>query len=168
MWNAAEEAERRTESEGRTENNRLPSLRNAATNNEVIAFVGKGVEFKGVITYSGTVRIDGRLDGEIHTDGILLVGNDAVITAKISAATVISSGQITGDITATEKVNLTSPAVLNGSVTSPLLSIDEGVLFTGTLIMTQGEQDLKDVNDSAKSGVLGPLRATAKAKAANG
>ena len=43
---------------------------------EVIAFVGKGVEFKGVITYDGTVRIDGMLDGEIHTEGILLVGED--------------------------------------------------------------------------------------------
>lgn len=165
MWNATEEAERRTESEGRIENNRLPSLRSAATGTEVIAFVGKGVQFKGVITYSGTVRIDGQLEGEIHTDGILLVGNDAVIAAKINAATVISSGQITGDITATEKVNLSSPAVLNGSVTSPLLSIDEGVLFTGSLIMTQGEKDLTDL---AKGGSLAPLRAAAKARAANG
>lgn len=40
----------------------------------IIAFVGKGVEFNGTITYSGTVRIDGYLNGEIHTDGILLVG----------------------------------------------------------------------------------------------
>jgi cytoskeletal protein CcmA (bactofilin family) len=164
MWNATEEAERQAGLEGRTENNRLPSLRNAATSNEVIAFVGKGVEFKGVITYSGTVRIDGRLDGEIHTDGTLLVGNDAVITAKITAATVISSGHITGDITATDKVNLNSPAILNGSVTSPLLSIDEGVLFTGSLVMTQGEQG---VTDSTRSAGFAPLRATAKAKAAN-
>ena len=57
---------------------------------EVIAFVGKGVEFKGTITYNGTVRIDGFLDGEIHTEGILLVGEEAVITAKVSAGTVIS------------------------------------------------------------------------------
>ena len=39
---------------------------------DISAFVGKGVEFKGTITYSGTVRIDGYLDGEIHTDGVLL------------------------------------------------------------------------------------------------
>jgi cytoskeletal protein CcmA (bactofilin family) len=146
----------------------LSSARNPVTGSEVIAFVGKGVEFKGVITYSGTVRIEGRLEGEINTDGILLVGNDAVISAKIKAATVISSGQITGDITATEKVNLTSPAVLNGSVTAPLLSIDEGVLFTGNLIMTQGERDLKDLTDPLKSGLLTPLRTTASVRAANG
>ena len=39
---------------------------------DISAFVGKGVEFKGTISYSGTVRIDGYLDGEIHTDGMLL------------------------------------------------------------------------------------------------
>lgn len=51
------------------------------TGEDVSAFVGKGVEFKGTITYNGTVRIDGLLDGEIHTEGVLLVGEEAVITA---------------------------------------------------------------------------------------
>ncbi|MEP6936022.1 MAG: polymer-forming cytoskeletal protein, partial [Nitrospirota bacterium] len=44
---------------------------------DVSAFVGTGVEFKGTISYSGTVRIDGYLDGEIHTDGVLLIGEEA-------------------------------------------------------------------------------------------
>ena len=88
---------------------------------DVIAFAGKGVEFKGVISYNGTVRIDGHLDGEIHTDGVLLVGEDAVITAKVSAGTIVSKGKITGDLLAKEKVRLLTPAVLNGSVKAPML-----------------------------------------------
>jgi cytoskeletal protein CcmA (bactofilin family) len=106
---------------------------------EVIAFVGKGVEFKGIITYDGTVRIDGMLNGEIHTDGILLIGEDAVITAKVTAGTIISKGKITGDLTAREKVRLLSPAVLNGSVKTPMLSMEEGVLFNGTCEMARAE-----------------------------
>lgn len=106
---------------------------------DVIAFVGKGVEFKGTITYNGTVRIDGHLDGEIHTDGTLLVGEEAVLTAKVSAGTVISKGKITGDIAAKEKVRLLSPAILNGSVKSPTLSMEEGVLFNGTIEMARAE-----------------------------
>lgn len=105
----------------------------------VIAFVGKGVEFKGVISYNGTVRIDGILDGEIHTDGTLLVGEEAVLTAKVSAGTVVSKGQITGDITAKEKIRLLAPAVLNGSVKTPMLSMEEGVLFNGSIEMSRGE-----------------------------
>ena len=111
----------------------------AEAEENVIAFVGKGVEFKGVISYNGTVRIDGVLDGEIHTDGTLLVGEEAVLTAKVSAGTVVSKGQITGDITAKEKIRLLAPAVLNGSVKTPMLSMEEGVLFNGNIEMSRGE-----------------------------
>jgi len=106
---------------------------------DVIAFVGKGVEFKGIISYKGTVRIDGHLDGEIHTEGILLVGEDATLSAKVSAGTVVSKGKITGDIVAKEKVRLLSPAVLTGSVKAPILSMEEGVLFNGNCEMARAE-----------------------------
>ncbi len=106
---------------------------------DVIAFVGKGVEFKGIISYNGTVRIDGHLDGEIHTEGILLVGEDATLSAKVSAGTVVSKGKITGDIVAKEKVRLLSPAVLTGSVKAPILSMEEGVLFNGNCEMARAE-----------------------------
>jgi len=112
------------------------------TQDPVIAFVGAGVAFKGVIRYNGTVRIDGRVEGEIRTDGVLLVGKDAVITAQISSRMVVSRGRITGDITATEKVRLLAPATMNGSVNAPLLSMEEGVLFTGTTEMPQAEETI--------------------------
>ncbi|HMZ55079.1 MAG TPA: polymer-forming cytoskeletal protein [Nitrospira sp.] len=104
---------------------------------EINAFVGKGVSFKGVISYNGTVRIDGNLDGEIHTEGVLLVGEDAVLTAKITAGTVVCKGKITGDISAREKVKLRAPAVVNAGVKAPLLAMEEGVVFNGTLEMSQ-------------------------------
>ncbi|MBH0208273.1 MAG: hypothetical protein A4C66_06450 [Nitrospira sp. HN-bin3] len=104
---------------------------------DVSAFVGKGVVFKGTISYSGTVRIDGTLEGEIHTDGILLVGEDAVLTAKVTAGTIVCKGKITGDITAREKMKLRAPAVINGGVTTPMLAMEEGVSFNGTLEMEQ-------------------------------
>jgi cytoskeletal protein CcmA (bactofilin family) len=95
------------------------------------------VEFKGTISYSGTVRIDGYLDGEIHTDGVLLIGEDAVLQAKITAGTVVCKGKITGDIVVKEQVKLRAPAVVNGSVKTPLLSMEDGVLFNGNLEMAQ-------------------------------
>ena len=104
---------------------------------DISAFVGKGVVFKGTITYDGTVRIDGSLEGEIHTDGILLVGEEAVITAKVTAGTIVCKGKITGDIHARDKMKLRAPAVINGGVTTPMLSMEEGVLFNGTLEMEQ-------------------------------
>ncbi len=102
---------------------------------KIVAFIGQGVEFKGTINYKGSVRIDGRLDGELHTEGTLLVGKEAVITAKISAGSVISKGKITGDIEAKEKVLLLSSANMDGSLNTPQLSIEEGVIFNGTIEM---------------------------------
>jgi len=109
---------------------------------DINAFVGKGVEFKGTISYSGTVRIDGYLDGEIHTDGMLLIGEDAVIQAKITAGTVVSKGKITGEVVAKECIKLRAPAVMNGSVKTPVLSMEDGVLFNGALEMAQGIREL--------------------------
>jgi cytoskeletal protein CcmA (bactofilin family) len=109
---------------------------------DISAFVGKGVEFKGTISYSGTVRIDGYLDGEIHTDGMLLIGEDAVIQAKITAGTIVSKGKITGEVVATECVKLRAPAVMNGSVKAPVLSMEDGVLFNGALEMAHGVREI--------------------------
>ena len=109
---------------------------------DISAFVGKGVEFKGTITYSGTVRIDGYLDGEIHTDGVLLIGEEAVVQAKITAGTIVCKGKVTGDVAAKECVKLRAPAVMNGSVKTPVLSMEDGVLFNGALEMAHGMREL--------------------------
>lgn len=114
------------------------------------AFVGKGVSFKGVISYHGTVRIDGTLDGEIRTEGTLLVGEEAVLNAKVTAGTIVCKGQITGDIVAREKITLRAPAVINAGVETPMMSMEDGVLFNGTI-----EMAAKSRTDSIKAAALG-------------
>ena len=118
-----------------------------------VAFIGKDVEFKGIITYSGTVRVDGSLDGEIHTDGGLLVGPEAVLKAKVTAGTVVCHGTIHGDILAKDQIVLCAPAVVQGSLTTPVLSMEEGVLFNGTLEMKpQAKADMsKDMGANVVS-----------------
>jgi cytoskeletal protein CcmA (bactofilin family) len=119
---------------------------------DVSAFVGEGVEFKGVINYQGTVRIDGQLEGEIHTDGVLIVGQGAVIDAKVEAGTIICQGRIVGDILARDKIQLMSPAVLDGSLKTPSLSMEEGVLFNGTCEMGPvGKKSSSYSSDSLKA-----------------
>ncbi len=148
MWKQ-EEAEGEAgerERERWVEDKRNPSQSGPTLPDEV-AFVGKDVDFKGVITYSGTVRIDGSLDGEVHTDGGLLVGPEAVLKAKVSAGTVVCQGTIHGDIQAKDQIVLRAPAVVQGSLTTPILSMEEGVVFNGTLEMkpqakAEGSRDL--------------------------
>ena len=113
---------------------------------------------------SGTVRIDGYLNGEIHTDGILLVGENAVIQAKITAGTVICKGKITGDIVGTERVKLRDPAVVSGSVKTPVLSVEDGVLFNGDLEMVRAAHALPREIPSREASVI----AQPELKRANG
>ncbi len=113
--------------------------RRDGTPEDIIAFLGKGTEFKGVITYHGTIRIDGRVEGEIITEGTLVVGESAVINAEISAGTLISGGKIMGNITALEKIHLLPPAVLDGSVKTPTLIIEQGVRFNGNCQMANAD-----------------------------
>jgi cytoskeletal protein CcmA (bactofilin family) len=110
---------------------------NHEESDDIIAFVGEEVTFKGTIKYQGTVRVDGRLEGEIYTDGNLIIGQKAVITAKIEAGTVTCQGRITGEVLAKNRVKLLSPAVFDGTITTPMLSMDEGVMFNGSCNMSQ-------------------------------
>ncbi len=138
MWTKEKQEGKRQAGQGEgAEMDNLEAVAPREGSEEINAFVGKGVSFKGVISYNGTVRIDGNLDGEIHTEGVLLVGEDAVLNAKITAGTVVCKGKITGDISAREKVKLRAPAVVNAGVKAPLISMEEGVVFNGTLEMSQ-------------------------------
>jgi len=110
---------------------------NHEESDDIIAFVGEEVAFKGTIRYQGTVRVDGRLEGEIYTDGNLIIGQKAVITAKFEAGTVTCQGRINGEILAKNRVKLLSPAVFDGTIATPLLSMDEGVMFNGSCNMSQ-------------------------------
>jgi cytoskeletal protein CcmA (bactofilin family) len=111
---------------------------------DIIAFLGKGTEFKGVVTYHGTVRIDGHVEGEIITEGTLIVGEGAVINAELSAGTLVCGGKIGGNIKATEKVHLLPTAVVDGSIKSPVIIIEEGVQFNGNCQMGRTGASARD------------------------
>lgn len=120
---------------------------------ENFTFLGKDVTFKGVVTFDGTVRIDSRLEGEIHAKGTLVVGEHAVIKGIISTTTLICNGKIKGTITASEKVQLLKSGVLIGEVHTPSFSIEEGAHFQGLCDMgpsqwaDQGPQATENVHD---------------------
>lgn len=102
---------------------------------EVVAFFGAGVECIGEIWYEGNVQIDGRLEGTIHTKGTLVIGDRAVVKAKIEAGTVICKGKIQGDVVAKESIKLLSPGLIDGTMSAPRLSVEIGGVFNGRVSM---------------------------------
>lgn len=102
---------------------------------DVHTLLGKGSEFEGKLSFEGQVRIDGKYSGQISTKDVLVIGEGARVNAEISAGTVIINGQVEGNIKATGMVELHPPARVKGSIESPALSMDKGVIFEGTMKM---------------------------------
>ncbi len=98
---------------------------------ENFTFLGKGADFRGVISFNGTIRIDGRVNGEIHTTGALIVGEHAVIEGIVSVGTLMNSGKIHGTITAVEKIQILKSGILVGDIRTPVIAIEEGSRFHG-------------------------------------
>jgi cytoskeletal protein CcmA (bactofilin family) len=104
--------------------------------NEMNAVLGKGSAFEGKLSFEGTVRIEGKFTGEIHTSDALVIGEGAEVKAEIFAGTVVvTGGQVVGNIHAKTVIELEKNARVIGNLEAPSLKIDRGVIFVGSCKM---------------------------------
>ncbi|WP_419786405.1 bactofilin family protein [Pseudodesulfovibrio sp.] len=107
---------------------------------ELNAFLGVGTEYKGKLDFVGTVRIDGRFEGEISTEGDLILGRQAIVTGTIQVGRLTSCGRIEGDVTVKERTVLEKTSVLKGSLSTPVLAMEQGAVLDGGITMAQGAE----------------------------
>jgi cytoskeletal protein CcmA (bactofilin family) len=100
--------------------------------------LGKGTEFEGKLSFEGTVRVDGKLTGEIFTEDVLIVGECADVNAKISVGSIIIEGRVRGNVTAKRSVEIHRPGRVNGDINTPSLFVEKGVFFDGHCQMESG------------------------------
>ena len=89
------------------------------------------VEIKGTIKFSNDLIIDGRIEGEVVSDGSLTVGENANIKGDIRTKSVVVFGKIDGNITVKEQCDLKSNAEIIGDIKAGMLSIESGATFMG-------------------------------------
>ena len=89
------------------------------------------VEIKGNLKFAGELTFDGKLEGEIQTDGILNLGDSATINGNINAQSVVVRGKVNGNIYAKEKIEIKAKAELFGDIRATKLVVEEGVTFVG-------------------------------------
>ncbi|WP_022852241.1 bactofilin family protein [Limisalsivibrio acetivorans] len=111
------------------------------------AFLGKNTTFNGTLIFDGLVRMDGNFEGNIKTKDTLVVANSGNIKADVEAGVVKVSGKFDGSITAKDKVELYKPAVVTGTIRTPAIKMEEGVVFNGNLEMGG---NIKTVSTPAK------------------
>ena len=103
----------------------------AVKGSDLSAFIDEASEIEGKYTFSGTVMINGKFKGEIVSNDTLIVGEKAVINASIHAGIVLISGEVVGNVLASERVELRGTARVFGDVEAPVIVVEEGVLFEG-------------------------------------
>ncbi|HSP43118.1 MAG TPA: polymer-forming cytoskeletal protein [Luteolibacter sp.] len=89
------------------------------------------VEIKGSVKFTNDLVVDGKIEGEITSDGNLTVGENARIKAEIKTATVIVYGKVHGNLTATDRGELKASAEVVGDIKAKTLSIEAGAIFVG-------------------------------------
>ena len=132
--------------------------------------IGKSVVIKGELTGSEDLTIEGHVEGKIELrQNVLTIGPNGKIKAQVFAKAVIILGEVTGNVTATEKVDLRDNGSIDGDITSPRVAIAEGAHFRGSIDMQRGtaKSEAKAEAKSSASAAAPAPQAAVSAPAAS-
>jgi len=102
---------------------------------EINAFLGAGTVYQGRLSFQGAVRIDGSFSGEVHSEGSLIVGKDAVIEGLLDIGELLLSGRFSGEVQAKRRTTIHRTGILQGVIYTPALVMEEGGLLDGQVVM---------------------------------
>src|SRR5262245_10593195 len=116
------------------------------------ASIGKSIVINGELSGSEDLTIEGRVDGKIELrDHVLTVGSNGRIKAQITAKAIVVLGQVTGNLNATEKVDIKETGSVEGDVVAPRVAIADGSHFKGSIDMQKKDQPEKGMFSKPES-----------------
>lgn len=95
-------------------------------------YIGPGSAFEGRLESNGSIRIEGRVSGSVHSKGDVSIGENGIVEADIQARNIVIAGTVTGNVQATEKLTIKPKGQLTGDILTALLEINEGARYEGT------------------------------------
>lgn len=120
------------------------------------AFLSEDTEFKGLLTFSGTARIDGKFEGEIITKDNLVIGETAHVKAEVTVGQILVQGTLIGNIDSTQKIGISTRGQVMGDIRTPALLIEEGAILEGQCKMVQKKSGQPPIEFSANQGISAP------------
>lgn len=117
---------------------------------KIDTLIGKDTEFQGTLNAKGTVRIDGKFEGDIKAEGNIIVGETGQVSAEIKARNLSLSGQIKGNVTLQEKLEICSSGKLSGDINVGLLVVEEGAFYQGKSTMTPRAGKKESITENKK------------------
>lgn len=123
--------------------------------------IAEDIEITGSIKCASTIQIDGKLNGDLACNGNATIGANAVINGNIAADSTVIKGQINGNVSAKDRIQLTATAKLTGDIRSKRLSVEDGATLIGKTEVNPAGQaasrttpEHKPVQPGAEEGVL--------------
>ena len=106
----------------------------------VVVNIGKSVVIKGELSGSEDLTIEGQVDGKIELrQNVLTIGPNGKIKAQVVAKTVVVEGQVQGNVTATERIDIRDKGSVEGDLSAPRVAIADGAHFRGSIDMQKGK-----------------------------
>jgi cytoskeletal protein CcmA (bactofilin family) len=113
--------------------------------------IGKSVVIKGELSGSEDLTIEGHVEGRIDLkDNVLTIGPNGKIKAEVFAKSVVVLGEVTGNVTASEKVDIRDNGSVDGDIASPRVAIAEGAHFRGSVDMQRQGQKAQQQQQQQK------------------
>jgi cytoskeletal protein CcmA (bactofilin family) len=119
--------------------------------------IGKSVVIKGELNGSEDLTIEGQVEGKIELrQNVLTIGPNGKIKAQLFAKSVIILGEVIGNVTATEKVDIRDNGSVDGDIASPRVAIAEGAHFRGSIDMQRSGGGKSEGRQQEKAAVSSP------------
>jgi len=115
--------------------------------------IGRGATVNGTLNGTGTLRVDGKVEGQVVHRGDVVVGETGLIEAAIQARNITVAGEIRGSVEAEGKLELIATGKLTGDIKVAALIINEGAFFQGSCAMRSAELPGKAPRKPADGGV---------------
>jgi cytoskeletal protein CcmA (bactofilin family) len=111
--------------------------------------IGKSVVIKGELSGSEDLTIEGQVDGKIELrQNVLTIGPNGKIKAQVFAKSVVILGEVTGNVTASEKVDIRDNGSVDGDIAAPRVAIAEGAHFRGSIDMQRSGAKAEQKSES--------------------
>lgn len=111
------------------------SKKQAPNPNTTDTLIGEGTSLQGCIRSEASIRIEGRITGDIRCAGDVIIGERGSLKSDITARDVIVAGSVHGNIATSGKLIITSTGSLVGNINTSSITIEEGGVFQGTSVM---------------------------------
>lgn len=100
-------------------------------NQDFPTILGPDATFKGELTFEKGLRLHGRIEGKINSQGRLHIAKEAHLQADVEAGSIVIEGEVKGNLTATDRIDMKQSARYQGDLVASRLTVDEGAVFSG-------------------------------------